>query len=269
MTICIAANCQVAQASVVASDRMLSAPFLTLEFDHPDAKIDEISRSCVALSAGDALAAHEVLSDGPGPVGQLHDPAISDFVKQIRERFVDARKRLANEQILELRGLSFEQFYQHGAINRLPPDLAMTLDDAIQRMRLGVAVIVAGVDRDGPHIYGIEDPGTYSCYDRLSYHAIGSGHLHAMLALVAQNQHLSMGLNQTVFNVYCAKRAAEAAPGVGQSTEMRIVTRRGTRNLTQAELNQLAPLHEKRVKPKLTEVEQAISELPFEREAEQ
>jgi hypothetical protein len=52
MTICVAANCAKSRAVVVASDRMLSAEFLTLEFDHPDAKIEEISPTCVALTAG-------------------------------------------------------------------------------------------------------------------------------------------------------------------------------------------------------------------------
>jgi hypothetical protein len=265
MTICIAASCAAARAIVVASDRMLSAPFLTLEFDHPDAKIDEISTSCVALSAGDALTSHEVLSEDSGPAGQLHDPDISDFVSQIRQRFVAARKRLANEQILEPRGLSFEQFYQRGGISSLPPDLAMMIDDEIQRMRLDVSIIVAGVDRAGPHIFSIEDPGTSACYDRLSYHAIGSGHRHAMLSLVAHNQHLRMGLNQTVFNVFCAKKAAEAAPGVGQATEMRIITRdEGIKNLSVEELNLLLPLYEKKMKPKLVEIEKAVNELPYE-----
>src|ERR1700704_6107506 len=100
MTICIAANCAKGQAVVVASDRMLSAEFLTLEFDHPDAKIEEISRSCVALSAGDALASQGVLACH---AGELHNPSISDLTDQIRQRFIEARRRRASEHLLEPR----------------------------------------------------------------------------------------------------------------------------------------------------------------------
>lgn len=268
MTVCIAANCAKDEAVVVASDRMLSAPFLTLEFDHPDAKIDVVSQTCVALTAGDALASHGVLSAGPGLAGQLQDPFISDFADHIRKNFVEARRRFANEQILEPRGLNFEGFYQHGGINNLPRDLALLLDSNIQRLQLGVSIMLAGVDRSGPHIYSIEDPGALVCYDRLSYHAIGSGHRHAILTMVAHAQHHTMGLNQTVFNVFCAKKAAEAAPGVGQSTEMRVITRDGIKIVSNAELKLMEPLYLMRVNPRLEEVDKAIKELPYEKGTE-
>lgn len=264
MTICVAANCAKWEAVVVASDRMLSAPFLTLEFDHPDAKIEEISPTCVALTAGDALASQDVLAGGIGHAGQLQNPFMSDFTYQIRQRFVEARRRLASEQLLEPRDMSFADFYQNGGINRLPPDLAMLLDNSIQKLALEVSIILAGIDRSGPHVYGIEDPGTSSCYDRLGYHAIGSGHRHALLTLVGLNQHHSVGLNHTVFAVYCAKKAAELAPGVGQSTEMRVIPRNGIRVLTADELDQLSPSCEQRIKPKLDEVDKVVSTLPYE-----
>lgn len=266
MTICIAANCAKGEAVVVASDRMLSAPFLTLEFDHPDAKIDLISQTCVALTAGDALTAHDVLAAGPGLAGQLQNPLIQHFADHVRQKFVESRRRLANEQILEPRGLSFESFYRHGGISQLPPDLAMLLDNHIQQMRLEVSIIVAGIDQGGAHIYDIEDPGTSYCYDRVGYHAIGSGHRHALLTLVAHSQHVNTGLNQTIFNVYCAKRASEIAPGVGLATEMRVITRTGgVKSLSSEELSGLAPLYDKRMNPKLDEVDQAIAALPYEK----
>jgi hypothetical protein len=99
---------------------MLSAPFLTLEFDHPDAKINQIGQACVALTAGDALAAQEVLSNGPGLAGQLQDPLITHFAEHVRKCYVEARRKFATERILEPRGMSFEEFYQQGGISRLP-----------------------------------------------------------------------------------------------------------------------------------------------------
>lgn len=265
MTVCIAANCGKGSAVVVASDRMLSAPFLTIEFDHADAKIDLISPTCVALSAGDALRADEVLGAGTGLAGQLSEPFVSQFADHIRQKFVEARRKAANELILEPRGLSFEGFYERGGIQRLPGELAMLLDSRIQMMQINVSIILAGLDRTGPHIYSIEDPGTATSYDRLGYFAIGSGERHAMLTLVAHNQHRDIGLNQTVFNVYCAKRAAEVAPGVGLATEMRVITHDGVKSLSSEELEALSPLYEKRVRPKLDELDKAIGDLPYEK----
>ncbi len=263
MTVCIAANCAGCNAVVVASDRMLSAPFLTLEFDHPDAKIDQVSQTCVALTSGDALAAQDVLADGAGYAGQLQNPFVTNFADQIRQKFVEARKRLANEQILEPRGMTFADFYLGGAITRLPGDLAMVLDNQIQRLRLEVSLILAGVDQTGAHIFSIEDPGTTACFDRLGYHAIGSGHRHALLTLVAHSQYKTTDINRTVFNVYSAKRAAEAAPGVGSATEMRVITKAGIVAVDQATLAKLEPLYATKMSTKIAEVEAGISDLPF------
>jgi hypothetical protein len=220
--------------------------------------------NCVALTAGDALTAHDVLAAGPGFAGQLSNPLVSHFADHVRQKFVESRRRLASEQILEPRGLTFDDFYQRGRINSLPPDLAMLIDNHIQQMRLGVSILLAGVDQGGAHIYDIEDPGTSYCYDRVGYHAVGSGHRHALLTLVAHNQHVSTGLNQTVFNANSAKRASEVAPGVGMATEMRIITRTGIKSLSPTELGALAPLYEQRVNPKLENVDQAIAGLPYE-----
>ena len=173
---------------MVASDRMLSAPFLTLEFDHADAKIDPIGNSCVALTAGDALSVQDILVGGFGVATQLMDPQVDLIAEQIRSRFVEVRKRRINEVILGPRGMDFETFYA-GGIQRLPQDLAMFIDSQIQQSQLGSSIILAGVDATGAHIFAIEDPGTTMCFDRLGYHSVGSGHRHALLTLVSRGQH--------------------------------------------------------------------------------
>ena len=144
MTICIAALCDRGKSVVVAADRMMTAPFLTIEFDHPNAKIDVIGQRCVALSAGDVLAVTEVLSESSG---------IS-----------------------------------------------------------------------GAHIHSIDDPGTSQCFDRLGYHAIGSGHRHAILSLVTLQNSTLVDVHRAIFNVYFAKRQSEIAPGVGAGTDMIVIT---------------------------------------------
>ena len=116
MTICIAASCDDGQSVVVASDRMLSAPFLTVEFDHPDAKIDQIDNRCVALSAGDALCVQDVLIGGLGAASQLQNPSIRTLAEQIKRQFCDVRKQLINDHILGPRGIYFDSFYKGGMI---------------------------------------------------------------------------------------------------------------------------------------------------------
>ena len=101
VTICVAASCENGKHVVVASDRMLSAPFLTVEFDHQDTKIDEISRNCVALSSGDALCVQDVLIGGIGAASQLQNPSIKTLAEQIKIQFCQIRKQRVNDLILD------------------------------------------------------------------------------------------------------------------------------------------------------------------------
>ena len=249
MTVCIAATCGDGRALVVASDRMLSAPFLTLEFDHADAKIDRIGNSCVALTAGDALSVHDVLAGGFGIATQLIDPQVEFIAEQIKNRFVVVRKRRIDDIILGPRGFDFDSFYAVG-IKSLPGDLAMLIDSQIQQHQLGSSLILAGVDATGAHIYAIGDPGATQCFDRLGYHSIGSGHRHALLTLVSRQQHKSTDVHTTIFNVFTAKRSAELAPGVGAATEMRVITKEGVVSLTADKIARLETIFREDVKPR-------------------
>lgn len=259
MTVCIAAACDNGQAVVVASDRMLSAPFLTIEFDHPDAKIDLIGSKCVALTAGDALSVQDILVGGLGIAAQLQDPTVDLIAQHVRNRFVEVRKRRINELVLGPRGLDFDMFYA-GGIQRLPGELAMFLDSQIQQAELGSSIILAGVDASGAHIFAVEDPGTTACFDRLGYHSVGSGHRHALLTLVSRSQHKTADIYTTMFNVFAAKRAAELAPGVGNATEMRVVTPQGVQQITPDEIVRLEQIYSEDVKPRET-TSAAISDM--------
>ena len=264
MTVCIAASCDSGRAVVVASDRMLSAPFLTVEFDHQDAKIDQVGANCVALSAGDALCVEDVLIGGLGAASQLQNPPIATLAEHIKQQFCQVRKQRINDFILGPRGLNFDVFYG-GAINTIPRDLAMLIDNNIQSFKLGTTILLGGVDNSGSHINCISDPGTMACFDRVGYHAIGIGERHGLLKLVSLGQHPSQTTNETVFNVYSAKRVAELAPGVGQATSMRIVRRDGTDTVDQSLLDELAPLYGRQSSPTIDAVANAIDKLPFDK----
>ena len=245
MTVCIAVNCK--DGVVLASDRMVSASHLDLEFDHPGIKIHPVVPSVAVLSAGDALVLHDILIEGAGFPGRMQEPMVSDIAEHVRRKFVSVRRDLATQRVLEPRGLTFESFYQEGRIGALPPDMALLLDSAIQQMNLGISLIVAGIDQLGPHIYGIEDPGYHQCYDHIGYHAIGSGQRHALLTLISQDHHRDASLWETVGRVYTAKREAEMAPGVGSATDVFLITQKQQRLLSDVELQSLNNWYRKQV----------------------
>ena len=244
MTICVAAICNGGKTVVVAADRMVSAHFLTVEFDHPNAKIDNIGSRCVALSSGDVLSITDILSESSGISGQLQNPSVILITNEIKERFVQVRARLLHERFFQPRGLSFKNCYADGSIQRLPPDMAILLDNQVQNFELGTSLLIAGVDNLGGHIYCINDPGTSQCFDRLGYYAIGSGYRHAILSLVTVQHSTMVNLVTAVYNVYQAKRQAEIAPGVGTGTDMRIIRGDKIEEIQQNQLDVLSKIYE-------------------------
>ena len=264
MTICIAAMAANRTAVVVASDKMLSAAFLSLEFDHPSSKLENLGSSCVGMSAGDALPVGELFASARPVTTQLQNPRIEQIAKAIKNAYCHLRAKRIQETVFQPRGVTMEQFYQQGLLKQFPAELAMSLDDMVQRRSsLGIDLIIAGVDSNGSHIFGIRDPGIVSPYDRIGYHAIGSGLSHAILSLVGARQDWSASINETVFNVYCAKRQAELAPGVGKDLEIRVITSEGTRNLTDTDLANLDSILQKRLAPQNEQTSEAISKLGF------
>lgn len=245
MTICIAALCDQGRSIVVASDRMLSAPFLTIEFDHPDAKINHINHRCIALSAGDALSVTDVLSDASGVSNQLQNPTVQFLTNEVRKRFSQIRQNHLDERLFQPRGLQFSEYYKGGLIQHVPSELAMVLDNQVQGFELGVSLIIAGVDSSGGHIFSIVDPGISQCFDRVGYHAIGIGHRHAILNLVGLQQNKNTDVKNTICNVFFAKKYAEIAPGVGQSTDLRILHMRGSTSITVEVLDKLQEMFKK------------------------
>lgn len=239
MTICIAATANNNSAVVVASDMMISAGFLNLEFDHPSSKIEQLGQSCVGLSAGDALPAGELFSSAYSVSATLQNPPVEQISETIKEAYCRLREKRIEETVFKPRGVTIHAFYQNGLIRQFPPEVAMSLDDQVQRMEFGVTLIVAGVDQSGAHIFCVSDPGISTSYDRIGYHAIGSGMTHAILSLVASGQHRSKSINETAFNVFRAKRQAELAPGVGNSLELRIITDGNVYTVTSEQLCKL------------------------------
>lgn len=64
MTICIGALCtdnHDGAAVVFAADRMVTASYLSLEFEHQEKKIEAVNQNCVIMSSGDALVSFELI----------------------------------------------------------------------------------------------------------------------------------------------------------------------------------------------------------------
>jgi hypothetical protein len=266
MTICIAALCEHSKAVVVASDKMITAGFLSLEFEHPNSKAECLTNTCVGLTSGSALASVELFQECEAILQQLHSPPIARIAEQVADLFAKLRCKSVEENILRPRGLTLKDFYEAGLINRLPPDLAVRLDASIRDAKYPLEIIIAGVDSKGAHIYAVSDPGVVDCFDRLGYYAIGTGLIHALLTITASQHSYARSLNETIYLVYEAKKRAERAQGVGEATEIGFITAAGIRWSSQEEKNTLQKIYQEKSAPQVEHIQSAISQLPFKLE---
>ena len=93
MTICIAGICEKSSSIILASDSMITNPGLSIEFEHPTKKMTFLSESCIALTAGDALAHTELFNIALYEICQLREPSINKIVEKIKECYQNIRHK--------------------------------------------------------------------------------------------------------------------------------------------------------------------------------
>jgi len=240
-TICIAAICNEGSSLVLATDSMVTNEGLSIQFEHPTRKMTHLSDSCVALTAGDALAHTELFDLVQTKIAALKAPSIVEIVSEIKGCYQSLREQEMKERILIPRGFDgFKQFYEAQRI--LIPELVFGIQKQIDDYDYGLDIIVAGICAGTAHIYGISNPGTSKCFDALGFHAIGSGLPHAINTVIARGCHEATSLEEALLIVYEAKKTAEKAPGIGaRITNICILT---PQKLMEFPRNKLEKLHE-------------------------
>ncbi len=259
MTICIATLCENDKKIVAISDRMTTAEYLSLEFEHARMKIDELSNCSLVLTSGDALAHTDLLRDVKEELTDITTPNVRRVAQMVEKAFIRARQNLAEKIVLQSAGMDYEEF-----INRqqnLYPEIVLGLVKAYSETKLDLDIVIAGVDASGAHIYGVEDPGVATCYDALGFAAIGSGLPHAMSFLTEVNYSASLSLNEALWITYEAKRRSERAPGVGSKfTDVVMIDDAGIVHLDESIMKQLENIH-KSYRDSLDEVQSGIDKM--------
>jgi hypothetical protein len=119
----------------------------------------------------------------------------------------------------------------------------------ISRFGVGIAeFLIVGIDQNGAHIFrvhyeGVQGGNWLEWCTKLGFRAIGTGQIHASITLATSEQHRMENVDTTLFNVYCAKKNAELAPGVGVTEDIGIISSNG---IVFIDGLQLAELHKER-----------------------
>jgi 20S proteasome alpha/beta subunit len=238
MTICLGALCAkggASSADVVAADRMVTMGAMT-EFEHAVPKMTMVADGAVALMAGDALAGSGLISDlASSMTGGLTLHQLADM---LAEKYVVRRLAHVQADVLTPRGLTLQSFYENQT--KLVAQLAGMIDQQLTGYNLGVEILLAGVDQSGGHLHSVHNPGGRQLqHDLIGHAAIGSGAIHAVQSMIGFGHTGAAELKETVFRVYASKKRAEAAPGVGQDTDMMVITEGATHQLSAEVLQEL------------------------------
>ncbi len=260
MTVCIAALCDKAQACVVAADREITVGFpLNIAFEHHERKIEAISKACLVLGSGNALVLEDVIARTKRAVGNQGD--VQRIAAILRDTYMAAHMERAEHVILRPRGFTLQEFKDVGG-QKIPLATYQQIDQLLFNFTLQTDFLVAGIDNSGGHIgwvhyHGVQGGGWLESFDKLGYQAIGSGGSHAAILLSLEGQHRDLTIAETVFNVYMAKVNAEVAPGVGDETDLAVITKDGVEYLTGPFLEKVDEIREKVIgqRPPLKDLE--------------
>jgi len=243
MTICIAAICNDGKAIVVCADREISTGYLRIDGER---KIVAITKSSIMMGDGDTNIVRRISDiavdlfsspqyDGTGGIIRV--------AELIRNLYI--RNHLERMEISMLKPLDYDrkEFKERGAQN-IQPEIYKNLMVQIQSYESGFPFtdfLVTGVDDKGGKIFRISYSGVNSGdmieEIRIGFRAIGSGSTHSESILSILDQKLSCTIDETKHNLYAAKKFSERAPGVGETTDMAVITSDGIIFLTKEEMD--------------------------------
>ena len=170
---------------------------------------------------------------------------IIDIAEILKVKFQDLRdKHIVDEVIRPQTGL--RSFPEWRSEQRILSDLLVAnINDQIANYRLGLDMLLVGID-DEAHLIRISDPGAYRSYDSLSYCCIGMGDRHADNVFAWYRYMRELSRNEALYIAFEAKKKAELAGGVGQSTDVLIINVDGIRKVEESTVQDLEEIYESR-----------------------
>jgi hypothetical protein len=195
-----------------------------VEFERPVPKLYQLSKSIIAMLAGDAGVQDEICGLTVEKIGKeqigKEKITVRDVVNIYCAELAAYHKLNGERSVLSHLGLDMESFVQqqHEIGRELSDKLILDLEDV--RDSAGIETIIAGIDRLGPHIYTIDNDGSALCQDSVGFASIGVGARHAESQFMLRAYSSRFTLANASFLAFIAKRRAEVAPGVGKYTDL-------------------------------------------------
>lgn len=225
MTVCLAAICHHNQRPFIvgAADRMLTSG--DIEFNSAHTKVHQVCRSIAVMTAGDSDPHTYALDKTAEHFAPTQQQTLQQVAEYYSERLNEFRRRHAEQQAFGDLGMNVASFVN--SQSNMSPAIASDLHYAFQRHWIFCEALVCGTDPSGAHILAVDNKGSVASKYDVGFDSIGTGARHAMSQFMFARHSRSSNLVDTLFLVYRSKKFAEAAPGVGDDTDLFYVGREG------------------------------------------
>jgi len=258
MTQLVGAICEDGKKVITVSDRMVSTGDMTLMFEQPRSKAELIAARAIVLTAGtihepDLTRQARVRARGKDRILEMAD-VLKELFQEIRE------KHIVDEILRPQTGMkSFTEWLTRQ--KSIHDAILINLSDQISKYELPLRLILAGVDEEG-HLIMVGDPGTYRSFDTLSYCCLGMGERHADNVFAWYRYSRVFPVNDALYIAFEAKKKAEMAGGVGQSTDILIIDSVGVNEVSRDTIDALEEIYNAReAKAERTGFDKRITEL--------
>jgi 20S proteasome alpha/beta subunit len=239
MTICVAAigvDDKNKEIIVFATDHMVSIGNLG-QFEKTISKFKEINANTVAMLSGNPLIFDELLKDC------CKSKDFDEIKEIIHKNMGQVKDAQIKSQILDIFKMDFEYIKEilKGEVrNEYMAHILRSLAEA----SLQTSILLIGFKEHQAQITEVREIGMQD-YRDIDFGCIGSGSVQAMNTLLFQRHSKSDSLAVTLYNVYKAKRNAEVAVGVGEETDIVILTEKGITKIDGEKIEILRKVYEK------------------------
>lgn len=230
MTVCVAVmfTHQGYPGIVAASDRMLTATDIAIEYEHPISKYADFGNGVAILVAGNMVVHTAVIYatrerirverlTEPLEIAEAYAAELRAYANKKAEQYYLAPVGMTISQLMssdKLESPTFQDMYNH--VTRYADSAEMD----VQAMVIGATKAIC-------EICAIDNYGRVTRHSDIGFHAIGIGVSHASGHLMQVSACNTQDYYQALWRAYSAKRRAEIAPGVGDKTTDLLVVYEG------------------------------------------
>jgi hypothetical protein len=250
VTVCIAGlfkwnygtlqNPELGFGAITVSDRKITLG--DIEGEPNQAKIATFG-TCLVLVAGDLTVHSQAIRDTSKQLNGRRAPP-EDIARIYGRAIQSINARHAESEILAPFSLNTDTFFaqqkefSHGFVDAITAQMQ-------NRQPADVEALVVGSNGEHAQIYLVDSRGKDYCMDDASFAAIGIGAWHAKSRLMSLGYVNSRSLAPALTALYAAKKGAELAPGVGTTTDIRVVLKDAHFDLWENVDDQLTTLFKK------------------------